>query len=211
MESVQTKNSGISNKLASGKTEAGGRKSNKFYRSREYLTENEIQRLLIAAENSGRNPQRDKAIILLGYRHGLRVSELINLKWDQVDFEMKQLHVSRLKNGNPSVQPLAEIEITILHDLQKASKATTVFQSERNSRLTADAVRKIIRRVGNAAGLHAVHPHMLRHACGFKLAQDGQDTRAIQDYLGHRNIQHTVRYTQLTSDRFKNFFAEKNI
>lgn len=192
--------------LAEGRIIGPGRKANNYYRSREYLTEIEIQRLLTASSKSGRNPKRDTAIILLGYRHGLRVSELINLRWDQVDLEMKQIHVSRVKNGNPSVQPLADIEIELLSSLKVEAGMQVVFLSERKRPLTADAVRKIIRRVGEAAGITAVHPHMLRHACGFKLAQDGQDTRAIQDYLGHRNIQHTVRYTQLTSDRFKTFF-----
>ena len=84
-----------------------------------------------------------------------------------------------------------------------------VFISERKAPLTDDAVRKIISRAGREARFpFTIHPHMLRHACGYKLAQAGQDTRAIQHYLGHKNIQHTVRYTQLSADRFKGFWND---
>jgi type 1 fimbriae regulatory protein FimB/type 1 fimbriae regulatory protein FimE len=75
--------------------------------------------------------------------------------------------------------------------------------------MTTENVRTIVARAGRLAGLtFPVHPHMLRHACGYKLANDGHDTRAIQHYLGHRNIMHTVRYTELASDRFKNFWDD---
>jgi type 1 fimbriae regulatory protein FimE len=84
-----------------------------------------------------------------------------------------------------------------------------VFTTERRGPLTDSAVRKIVARAGEEAKLgFPVHPHMLRHACGFKLANEGHDTRAIQHYLGHRNIQHTVRYTEMAPDRFKMFWKD---
>jgi type 1 fimbriae regulatory protein FimB/type 1 fimbriae regulatory protein FimE len=84
-----------------------------------------------------------------------------------------------------------------------------VFKNERGGPLTDSGVRKIVARAGEAAELgFSAHPHMLRHACGFKLANEGHDTRAIQHYLGHRNIQHTVRYTELSPDRFKRFWTD---
>ncbi len=149
-------------------------------------------------------------MIMLAYRHGLRVGELTKLRWDQVDLGQELLHVNRLKHGNPSVQPLGKGEIEILTELRRQSGTERyVFCSERGTSLSSDGFRKIIARAGREAGItFTVHPHMLRHACGYKLAQAGQDTRAIQDYLGHRNIQHTVRYTQLSSERFRDFWRD---
>ena len=75
--------------------------------------------------------------------------------------------------------------------------------------MSADGVRKLITRTGEEAGLEfPVHPHMLRHACGFKLANDGHDTRALELQLGHRENQHTVRYTALSPARFKGFWRD---
>jgi len=146
----------------------------------------------------------------LAYRHGLRVSELVSLRWDQVDLPQGLLHVARLKRGLSSVHPLRGPELRALRRLQRAYPETAyLFVSERKAPLTTDAVRKIVGRAGRQAGIpFPVHPHMLRHATGYKLANDGQDTRAIQQYLGHRNIQHTTRYTELASDRFKDFWHD---
>ena len=75
--------------------------------------------------------------------------------------------------------------------------------------MTTATVRKLMARAGEQAKLpFPVHPHMLRHACGYQLANEGHDTRALQHYLGHKNIQHTVRYTELAPDRFKNFWRD---
>jgi type 1 fimbriae regulatory protein FimB/type 1 fimbriae regulatory protein FimE len=140
----------------------------------------------------------------------LRVTELVSLHWDQIDLQLGLIHINRLKNGDPSVHPLGEAEVQALSRLQREYPMLRyVFCSERKGALSPDAVRKILARAGKAAQLpFTVHPHMLRHACGYKLAQDGQDTRAIQHYLGHKNIQHTVRYTQLSSERFKDFWKD---
>lgn len=186
------------------------RRANATYRSREYLSEKEVVAVMAAAAIIGRHGARDAALILVAYRHGLRVSELVSLRWDQVDLQQGLLHVTRFKHGIASVHPLRGPELRALRRLQRDYPETAyVFVSERKAPLTTDAIRKIVRRAGHHAGIEfPIHPHMLRHATGYKLANDGQDTRAIQHYLGHRNIQHTTRYTELTSDRFKNFWHD---
>lgn len=186
------------------------RRKNADYRSREYLTEHEVEQLIDAAGKVGRHGHRDATLILLSYRHGLRVTELVSLRWDQVDLKQGLMHINRLKHGNPSVHPLRGPELRALRRLQRDyAMLPYVFSSERKAPLTDDAIRKIVGRAGKEAKLpFTVHPHMLRHACGYKLAQAGEDTRAIQHYLGHKNIQHTVRYTQLSPDRFKSFWKD---
>ena len=179
-------------------------------RSREFLTPAEVERLINAAEKLGRHGHRDATMILIAYRHALRVSELVSLRWDQVDLAQGRLHVKRLKNGNASTHPLHGPELRALRRLQRDyPNCPYVFTGERKGPLTDSTVRKMVARAGTAAGLEfPVHPHMLRHAAGYKLANDGQDTRAIQHYLGHRNISHTVRYTDLSPERFKDFWQD---
>lgn len=179
-------------------------------RSREYLTPSEIDRLIAAARGLGRHGDRDAAMILLAYRHGLRVSELTGLRREQVDLRQGLLHVHRRKNGLPSTHPLRGPELRALRKVFRDYPETAyVFVSERRAPMTAATFRKLIARAGDAAGLGMpIHPHMLRHSTGFKLANDGQDTRAIQHYLGHRNIQYTTIYTQLAPDRFNDFWKD---
>lgn len=183
---------------------------NSAVRSREYLTADEVESLITAAKRIGRNRLRDATLILVAYRHGLRVSELIDLRWDQVDLKHQLLHVRRLKNGTPSIHPLGKKESRNLRHLRdRHPGARFVFVSERKGPLAAATVRKLIARAGKHARIpFPTHPHMLRHACGYKLANDGQDTRAIQHYLGHRNIVHTVRYTELSPERFRGFWKD---
>jgi len=184
------------------------RVTNAERRSREYLTPSEIEDLITAASKLGRHRHRDKSLILIGYRHGLRVSELIALRWDMVDLKQGQIHVTRLKGGSDSVHPLRGPEIRALRRLQRDYDSPYVFCSERGGPLTASSIRKLVARAGEKAGLVNVHPHMLRHSCGYYLANRGIDTRAIQAYLGHRNITHTVRYTELSDQRFRDFWQD---
>jgi integrase len=186
-----------------------GRRPNNHYRVREYLTEREVERLIKVA-GGNRYGHRDASMILLAFRHGLRASELCSLRWEQVDLVHARLHVSRLKNGIASVHPLTGTELRALRRLQREqSPGRYVFMSERGAPMSAVAFRRMITRLGEAAKMpFSVHPHMLRHACGFKLANDGHDTRALQHYLGHKNIQHTVRYTELSPDRFRDFWKD---
>lgn len=179
-------------------------------RDREYLLESEVTAMRKAAKSVGRSGHRDSTLILLGYRHGLRISELVNLRWQQVDFESGNLHVRRIKGSRPATHPMTGEEMRSLRKLRReSSESPFVFVSSQGSSLTPDAARKVIRRAGENAGLEfPVHPHMLRHGCGYYLAAKGIDTRAIQDYLGHANIHHTVRYTQLAPQRFEGFWED---
>ena len=186
------------------------RQHNSARRPREYLTPAEVEMLITRARKRGRYGHRDATMILVAYRHGLRVGELCALTWDQVDFGQGLLHVARLKHGVPSVHPLGGEELRALRRLRREQpEGRHLFQTERDAPMTPAGFRKTLARIGEASALgFPVHPHMLRHACGFKLANDGQDTRALQHYLGHRNIQHTVRYTELAADRFKGFWPD---
>jgi type 1 fimbriae regulatory protein FimB/type 1 fimbriae regulatory protein FimE len=179
-------------------------------RTREYLTEAEVERLMTGARKN-RWGRRDTTMILVAYRHGLRVSELVDLRWDQVDFRTATLHVRRVKQGSPSSHPILGDELRALRRLQREQepKSPFVFTSERGSPFTTAGFARMVERAGDEARLgFKSHPHMLRHACGYALANRGHDTRALQAYLGHRNIQHTVRYTELSPTRFKDFWRK---
>jgi type 1 fimbriae regulatory protein FimB/type 1 fimbriae regulatory protein FimE len=185
------------------------RPKNSELRSREYLTANEVE-ALIAAARKNRYGHRDGTMLLIAFRHGLRASELVGLRWEQVDFNRAVLHVRRVKGGTPSVHPLSGAELRALRRLQREAEASPfVFVSERGAPFATAGFARMMERVGTSAGLALkVHPHMLRHACGFALANAGHDTRSLQAYLGHANIQHTVRYTELAPERFKGFWRD---
>jgi integrase len=189
------------------RTVAPKRAKNSELRTREYLTGHEIEALMAAARQN-RYGHRDATMILIAFRHGLRASEAVDLRWDQVDFNRAVLHVRRAKQGTPSVHPLSGSEMRALRRLQRESEPVPfVFVSERRAPFSTAGFARMMERAAKAAGLKLkVHPHMLRHACGFALANAGHDTRALQAYLGHKNIQHTVRYTELAPDRFKKFW-----
>lgn len=179
-------------------------------RTREHLLPNEVEAMIQAAKKAGRHGHRDATLILLAYRHGLRVCELVALRWEQVDFSRGTIYVNRRKHGVSSTHPLRGPELRALRQLQRNyPDSPYLFVSERGAVMAAATARGIIQRAGVLAGLpFSVHPHMLRHACGFYLASSGHDTRAIQAYLGHKNIQHTVRYTELAPGRFKDFWLD---
>ena len=180
------------------------RQPNRELRSREHLTETEVEKLIEAAKDN-RYDHRDATMILVAYRHGLRASEVCDLRWEQIDFNSATLHVRRVKNGKPSTHPVRGDELRALRKLQReAPKSPFLFVSERGGPFTTDSFNWMVKRAGQKAGLpFQVHAHMLRHAAGYKLAGDGHDTRSIQDYLGHKNIQHTVRYTKLSSSTLR--------
>ena len=162
------------------------------------------------ASNGNRHGHRDSTMILLAYRHGLQASELCSLRWEQVDLVHGRLHVTRAKNGHASVHPLTGVELRALRRLQREQEpGRYVFMSERNAPMSPVGFRRMVTRLGEAAKMpFPIHPHMLRHACGFKFANEGHDTRSLQAYLGHKNIQHTVRYTELSPNRFANFWKD---
>jgi integrase len=161
------------------------RPANAELRQREYLTEAEVEKLIKAAKD-GRYGHRDATLILIAFRHGLRAIEVCDLEWSQVEFgRSASLHVRRAKNGKPSVHPLRGDELRALRELRRQfSDSAFVFTTERGGPFTADAVNRLVKRIGERAS--RVHAHMLRHACGYALANRGHDTRAIQDWLGHR-------------------------
>jgi integrase len=183
---------------------------NKDLRTREHLTEAEVERLMEAARKN-RWGHRDATMVLVTYRHGLRASELTDLRWDQVDFRTGTLHVRRVKRGTPSTHPIPGDELRALRRLQREQQPRSpfVFTSERGAPFSTAGFARMVERAGVEAKLgFKAHAHMLRHACGFALANKGHDTRSLQAYLGHRNIQHTVRYTELSPTRFRDFWRD---
>ncbi|NER28185.1 MAG: tyrosine-type recombinase/integrase [Symploca sp. SIO1C4] len=182
----------------------------KAQRKRNYLRPAEVKEMIVSARKVGRHGVRDAAIILLMFRHGLRTAELAALKWSQIDLAGGYIYIERLKHGHDSIHPLRSPELRALRQIQRAYPDTQyVFVSERKAPLSTRSIHHIVARAGLIAGIdEAVHPHQLRHACGYYLASKGHDTRAIQDYLGHKNIHHTVRYTQMSPQRFENFWTD---
>jgi site-specific recombinase XerD len=183
---------------------------NKDRRSREYLTSTEVEDTIKAARRLGRHGNRDATMILMAYRHGFRVSELVCLRWQQVNLKAGLLQVSRLKNGIDSIHPLFGPELRGLRKIERDYPDTQyVFVSERKGPMTTSTFTKIFARAANEAGIDIfVHPHMLRHSTGFKLGNDSVDTYTIQQYLGHKNIKHTTKYTDILSAKFNNFWAD---
>lgn len=178
-------------------------------RSREYLLPAEVDRL-IAASKVARHGLRNSTLILLSYRHGLRVGEAINLTWSDVDFA-GSIHINRLKKGKSGRHPLRKPELISLHKLRKEQRADSpyLFTSQQNTPLCDRLVREFVATAGEAANIpFPIHPHMLRHACGYYLANKGFDTRAIAEYLGHSSLEHTYRYTAIAPGRFNDFWDD---
>lgn len=197
-------------KVKSFKTKPPKRKTNQAARSREYLTTHEIDAIRKAARGTGRHGHRDDTLILMMFRHAFRVSEIVSLRWDQIDLKQGLLHVCRIKNGLPSTHPLRGVELRALKQLQRDYPSSPyIFVSERKTPLTTRTIHHIIARTGKNSGFDfTIHPHMLRHSTGFYLANNGHDTRAIQSYMGHANIKNTVIYTELAPNRFKTFWKD---
>jgi len=184
-------------------------------RTREYLTQAEMDRLLAASKTSSRNPARDYAVLLLMFRHGLRVSELCAMKVSDINVNTKELHVTRLKGSDSGPHELYNGESQAVKawlveraKMNPPEDCDTLFVSERRKPLSRGTVWVMIGLVAKAAGLEhlSIHPHMLRHSTGFNLVNKGTDIRTIQGYLGHRAISSTVRYTKLDSKRFAKLF-----
>jgi integrase len=172
------------------------RPPNAKLRTREHLLPAEIDKLTAAARKHSRYPDRDAVLILTVYRHGLRASEACDLEWSQIDFDTATMHVRRVKNGKPATHPIRGDEMRALRKLRRDTTGPYVFTSERGSPFTPVALNRHIKRLAAKTSIgFPVHVHMLRHACGFALANKG-----------HRSIQHTVRYTELSPTRFKDFW-----
>jgi integrase len=182
------------------------RRPNSELRPREHLTEREVEKLIETARRN-RHGTRDATMILVCFRHGLRASELCELQWSDVAFESAALHLRRAKGGQAATHPLLGDELRALRVLKRDAASPFIFVSERGAPFTVSGLQKMVERAGIAAKMpFKVHPHMLRHATGYALANKGTDTRTLQAYLGHRSIQSTVRYTELAPGRFKNLW-----
>ena len=182
------------------------RRLNSELRPREHLTEREVDKLIETAKGN-RWGQRDSTMILITFRHGLRASEACGLQWSDIEFESGNLHLRRAKGGATATHPLLGDELRALRALKREATSPFVFVSERGAPFSVAGLAKLIERVGVEAKMpFKVHAHMLRHACGYALANKGIDTRTLQAYLGHRSIQSTVRYTELAPGRFKNIW-----
>ena len=171
-------------------------------RGRDYLGPLQVDRLLAAAKK-GRHGVRDHLLLMMMYRHGLRVSEAIALRRDHVDLAQSRLWVARLKNGLSVEHPVAGDELRAIRRwlARRDDDLPWLFVSERRQPMTRQAVNYLIAAAGDRAGLGHVHPHMLRHSCGFALANRKHDLRLIQDWLGHRDPRHTAHYTRTAATR----------
>jgi type 1 fimbriae regulatory protein FimE len=194
------------------------------YRPREYLSEPEVERLVATALKEGHQRRQSKSqgrhrgnhscrnalMVLLAFRHALRVSELVRLRWDDIDFREQTLHCRRLKNGIDGRHPLASRELKLLNRLKKEQPALRyVFMSERGSPITSSSFLKLIRRLGEQAGFDfPIHPHMLRHSLGTALVTKEIPIRNIQVFMGHRQIQNTIRYAALSPQPHRNYWSD---
>jgi site-specific recombinase XerD len=180
------------------------RRANAEYRVREHLTETEVGKLLAALKRN-RHGHRDWLIGLMIYRHGLRVSEACDLRWDDIDLTARTINIRRLKGSRDSTHYLERDELAGLRRLQR--QGAYVFVNERGDPFKREGVARMVQRAGATAGIgFAVHVHMLRHACGYALANKGMDTRRLQHYLGHASITNTVRYSAMSPEPFRDIW-----
>jgi len=179
---------------------------------KNFLTEAELERFLKTAKKT-RNGIRDYCMVMMAYRHGFRVSELIDIRLDEVDLEGAQIFVRRSKNSLSTSQPIEGDELRALRAWLRERSTSSMagspflFFSIRGP-FTRQAINSLFIRIANSAGLPHVHPHMLRHTCGYLLANKQAPTRTIQGLLGHKSIKHTVLYTAANSGRFKNLWRK---
>ncbi len=188
------------------------RLNNKKEREHEWITYAEFKDIRKAAANGGRHGQRDALMILMAYRHGLRAAELVGMKWDHLDLQRKNYFVMRVKKGRRSNHDLSTEEVKELKRLtpNEADRVGHVFKSERGGPFSTRGFFRIVERAGEDAKYgKRLHPHMFRHGCGYHMTNKNTDIRRIQDWLGHRNIQHTMLYTELDPSRLRGAFPDE--
>jgi site-specific recombinase XerD len=206
------------------------RRKNEDVREREYLSPDEVTRLQDEALKFGRYPLRDSTMIMLAFGHGLRVSELVDANWDRretdeinhtvttrINLKDETIYVRRRKGSRSGEHDLRKCEVINLKKLVKEMKNRNpdyeqkgvVFQNERGGPMSISSFHKIVARSGREAGFSfPAHPHQLRHACGYKMINEGADVRRVQVWMGHRNIQHTVRYTEVDPKLLKGLWKD---
>lgn len=176
----------------------------------KFVTETEVKALIKGAKKT-KYPVRNQLMIMMLYRHGLRETELCRLRLNQIDFEQAKLHIKRIKGGNSYTHPIAGDELRLIKRYlrfkvgKQGSNLPWLFVSSRGNQISRTAVFNTVKNCAIEGGItnKTISPHMLRHGCGYYLANKGTDVRVIQDYLGHKSIQNTVIYTQLTGKQFE--------
>ncbi|EAQ9103173.1 tyrosine-type recombinase/integrase [Salmonella enterica] len=183
---------------------------------RKYITESEWLQFIASIKGS-KNEIRDKTLFIMAYEHGLRVSEIRHIMINDLDMGSKTIYIRRLKNGFSTIHPLQKKTHRLItawlsirpEYLGHDGDTGNLFLSQKGKPLSRQWIYRLTKMYSKKAGLTVnVHPHMFRHGCGYALADQGLDTRLIQDYLGHRNIHHTVRYTASNPGRFHQVWAK---
>ncbi len=169
---------------------------------KKHLTGDEVE-LLVRVAKQSEHGKRNALMILMAYRHALRASEVVSLKWDQIDIKTGELFLPRKKNGRDSTHLLNAMEVRELKALQRRLKSPYVFESERQGPLTPRGFFKIVYEAASRLGMQNVNPHSLRHAAGYELINSDVSLRVIQEYMGHRSISTTTKYTELNSKQFQ--------
>jgi len=194
-------------KLTKMRKVGGSRKVNDEQRGRRNLTHQEVELICKAIRAGSRYPDRDETMVLMAFHHGLRISELTNIKYQRINLKTQQVSVKRLKNGIDSLHPISsKREMMLLRRLYKASGrplSGDVFVNERGSGVTTDGFRKMFTKFSLKALGIKWNPHALRHGCGTTLIERGVGIRQLQVYLGHRNIQNTTQYLHESSKQFE--------
>ena len=173
-------------------------------KGKDYLSDSEIK-IFLEASKKTRYPKRNYLLLLMMYRHGLRVSEVIALKKTDINLKDSRVWINRLKGGLSTEHPISGDELRAIKRYlnSREDNLPWLFVNERGVPLTRQAVSYIVKVVGGKADIENIHPHTLRHSCGFYLSNMGYDLRLIQDYLGHRDPKHTAQYTRVASKRFE--------
>ena len=181
-------------------------------KKRDYLRPDELERLLVAAKQT-RNPERDFALVLLAFRHGLRVSELCSLKLSDVNVELGEIYIRRCKGSVSGSHPVYNGEsqalkawLAVRGEMNVPADVDSLFVSEQRKALNRCSVWHLVKNLAREAGLEGIHPHSLRHSTGYHLTNQGRDLRLIQSFMGHASISSTIRYTQVDTRRFAKLF-----